>query len=539
MKKLILSILLFSVLHLNAQWGSFYINPSTKTQPCIYDSTVTINAYQSLDIYQTSNNKVDGPRDSVCFTLANNNLQLDMIDLNRPLFFRLKSNADIGDTLLLSNGLYTLSYSFGAQEGGFLKPTDCANGGCSKLVVVTREKWAGTGQDTIRSSEFYGDIVHNQCILEDNICFPTSNWYHIVLIDLWWEVYLNPDIAITSKSFVGFNGASSHPQDLVNKITALKPVTLPVINNQVEINPGHLVSNIFGPNFLFVHSLPGIPSNQNRDDKKIVLSPNPSEVVDITLKLVYEDFYFQEFTSIGPSKVEGNDILYHRLNILQDGGDMCMESIDLAIGDGTSFRYKKGNIEFSDKSACIFFKKGSTFEILPGSKLVYGHKTMGMLGWADATIKLNEASTLIFDGTLLLNGQNNKGSTVELKHNARLVFGDHASVKTLGDSDEKVRVKAFTYQIDWGSLSAEERSHFILETPLVAETTDMHLYPNPASSEIFIDSRLAGQNFSILDLYGKVYLKGICSLEAIDVSNLHSGLYILQTENSSQKWFKL
>ena len=301
MKKFIWLVFLFTTFTLQAQWGTFYLNSNFGQLPCPYDSTQTINVYHQLDFYQTSNNEVDGPRDSVCIPLSLSGIHLGTVDLNRPLFFRLRANTDIGDSLLLSNTLYSLSYNFGALEGGFLQPADCSNGGCSKWVIVTREKWEETGQDTVSRTEFIGNIVHNQCILEDMICMPTSKWDSIVIIDMWWEVYFNPGIQINTKSNVEFNFAQGYAQELVNKIVELSPITKPVVNHMVEISPENLVNNIISPNYLLVHSLPGIPSAQNRDDKKLVLSPNPNSVTDITLNLKNETVYFQEFTSIVPS----------------------------------------------------------------------------------------------------------------------------------------------------------------------------------------------------------------------------------------------
>ena len=92
---------------------------------------------------------------------------------------------------------------------------------------------------------------------------------------MWWEVYFNPGIQINTKSNVEFNFAQGYAQELVNKIVELRPVTKPVVNHIVEISPENLVNNIIGPNYLFVHSLPGIPSAQNRDDKNWSCHPIP------------------------------------------------------------------------------------------------------------------------------------------------------------------------------------------------------------------------------------------------------------------------
>lgn len=537
MKKFILPILLFATFCSQAQWNSFYFDPRLDQQACRADSTKLIQAYESFDIYQTADNDVNGPRDTTCFSLVDGNLPFKGIDLSRPVFIRFNKKGNFGDSLLRSNALYSIRYNFNANEGGFLNPDDCSQGGCSKLVIVTREKWLPTGQDTLRKTEFFGDIMHNQCIFQDEICFPTSKWDSIYLTDWWWEVYLNP--LSTPNARLSFDGARGYPQDLVSKVDTLLPITNPVVNNAVEVFPYQLVPQSFGSNYLVLHTKAGIPSSQNRDDKVVTLSPNPASVVDIILKLNFESFYFQEYTAFVPSLVEGSDTLRHHFTIQQDGGDLCLEVIDVRMGNDTKYLYKSGNLDFADKSACIFFKKGSTLEIADGAHLFYGNKSMGMLGLADADLKMGAGASLVFDGTLVLNSDFNEGSVMELAPNARLIFGDHASVMAVGRPDEKVRVKAHPWQIDWGPLSSAERDHFILEENNIPDYETPCFYPNPTTQELYFYARLSGQKYALSDLTGKILEQGQCGLESLDLSHLHPGIYLLQVGERTEKLIKL
>ena len=537
MKKFILPILLFTTYYSYAQWTSFYFDPRIDQQPCIEDTTKLINSYENFDIYQTVDNDVNGQRDTICLSLVDGKLPFNLVDVSKPVFIRFNKKGDFGDSLLLSNALYSIRYNFNANEGGFVNPDDCKQGGCSKLVIVTKEKWLATGQDTLRKTEFIGNIIHNQCIFQDEICFPTSKWDSIYLTDWWWEVYLNP--LPTSNATLTFEGAWGYPQDFVSKVDELMPITKPVINNRVEVSPYQLVPQSFGSNYLVVHNKAGIPSPQNRDDKIVSLSPNPSTPVDITLKLNYESFYFQEYIAFVPSRVEGSDTVHHHFTILQDGGDMCLEVIDVRMGDDTKYLYKSGHIDFADKTACIFFKQGSTLEIADGSHLFYGHKSMGMLGLADANLKVGMGASLVFDGTLIINSDFVAGSVIELAPNARLIFGDHASVLTAGRANEKVRVKASPWQIDWGTLSIEEKDHFILQENEIPNYETHCFYPNPTSNELYFYTGLSGQKYTISDLTGKLLMKGSCGLESLDISQLHPGIYLMQVGEKSEKLIKL
>ena len=158
MKKFILPILLFTTYYSYAQWTSFYFDPRIDQQPCIEDTTKLINSYENFDIYQTVDNDVNGQRDTICLSLVDGKLPCNLVDVNKPVFIRFNKKGDFGDSLLLSNALYSIRYNFNANEGGFVNPDDCKQGGCSKLVIVTKEKWLATGQDTLRKTEFIGNI---------------------------------------------------------------------------------------------------------------------------------------------------------------------------------------------------------------------------------------------------------------------------------------------------------------------------------------------------------------------------------------------
>lgn len=539
MKKFILPILLFATFYSHAQWTNFYFDNKAVSIPCPYDSNNLVSVLEALDIYQTEDNDVNGNRDSTCLGLLDGRIPFGSIDLSRPIFFRINKRGETGDSLLLSNALYSIRYNINTHEGGFLNPADCSNGGCSKLVILTREKWNATSKDTIRRTEFIGNIIHNQCIFQDDICFPTSKYDSIYLTDMWWEMYLNPDAP--ANSALQYDGCFGYNQDFVSKVEQLLPITLPIINQKVEIRPYQLIPESFGVNYLVLHSTPGIPSHQNRDDKKVALSPNPSTPVDITLKLEYESFYFQEYTAFVPSLVEGSDTLYHRFTILQDGGDMCLEVIDVRMTNGTKYIYKNGHIDFADKTACVFFKKGSVLEVSPGSSLYYGQKSMGMLGLSDADVKIGKGASLVFDGTMVLNSDYAGGSVIALESNARLIFGDHASVVAAGRTDEKVKVKAQPWQIDWGSLSEREKDHFILESndPEIPISNLPFIYPNPVGSETYFYADYSGQLYTLTDLTGKILLKGNCGLERIDLSTLQAGIYMIRIGERSEKLVKL
>ena len=128
---------------------------------------------------------------------------------------------------------------------------------------------------------------------------------------------------------------------------------------------------------------------------------------------------------------------------------------------------------------------------------------------------------------------------IELAPNARLIFGDHASVLAAGRANEKVRVKASPWQIDWGTLSIEEKDHFILQENEIPNYETHCFYPNPTSNELYFYTGLSGQKYTISDLTGKLLMKGSCGLESLDISQLHPGIYLMQVGEKSEKLIKL
>jgi hypothetical protein len=66
--------------------------------------------------------------------------------------------------------------------------------------------------------------------------------------------------------------------------------------------------------------------------------------------------------------------------------------------------------------------------------------------------------------------------------------------------------------------------------------TNLSVYPNPANNKIFIDGLDAGQ-ITIYDLSGKTLITTTYDKEGIDVSQLHTGLYLIGIKNMSESFF--
>jgi len=71
--------------------------------------------------------------------------------------------------------------------------------------------------------------------------------------------------------------------------------------------------------------------------------------------------------------------------------------------------------------------------------------------------------------------------------------------------------------------------------------TNFVVYPNPASNKLFIESEIqVEQEFSILNLLGEKIVSGTLNakIEALDISSLPPGNYIISIGNESLKFVK-
>ncbi|MBL0083493.1 MAG: hypothetical protein IPP37_14210 [Saprospiraceae bacterium] len=75
---------------------------------------------ENFDIYQTVDNDVNGQRDTSCLSLVEEIFSFKSLDLKQAGFIRF-SKGDFGDSLLLSNALYSIRYTLIPTRRRFLQ----------------------------------------------------------------------------------------------------------------------------------------------------------------------------------------------------------------------------------------------------------------------------------------------------------------------------------------------------------------------------------------------------------------------------------
>ena len=63
---------------------------------------------------------------------------------------------------------------------------------------------------------------------------------------------------------------------------------------------------------------------------------------------------------------------------------------------------------------------------------------------------------------------------------------------------------------------------------------DISIYPNPASSEIIVNSTVVNSSFNILDLTGRIVLNGVINStnQAVNIESLTTGTYVLSISDN-------
>lgn len=81
------------------------------------------------------------------------------------------------------------------------------------------------------------------------------------------------------------------------------------------------------------------------------------------------------------------------------------------------------------------------------------------------------------------------------------------------------------------------------ENQMAEGLNDIHIYPNPFNSEIYIVSQadLTGEKFFISDVYGKKIKSGRLTgkVTTLVTGNLEKGIYLLTVRSTKQKTYKL
>lgn len=519
----------------------FNIPADLISKVCEYDSTTFIFTLQNYDVYQTEDGEIDGVRMEQCIAWSEDfpsnsaELSLDQIDLSLPLYIALRDTSTLAESplplLTEPNTLYNFVSLLSSDDPIFEIPTGCVSDWCSE-TIVDLELPSFSGDSTVVRSRVYTYNGNERNYFRNGVCLPTPNLENPVLKRIIHRVVFNNQATSNDKINLRWSNLfQPFNQDLI-----LQDITIndPQINqNEINISDFELFSNF--SNKLVVHTN-GYPGEQNKDVKQVKIFPNPTVQTEINLRL-FQPFIFQQYTSLGPSLVEGMDSTYHILNLELFGGKFCVDIVDIVINNGGSFRFTKGDIELQCPASCLNFKNESTFIITKEKELTYGRYGNGVLGLTNGKILLEEGASLVLDSDILLDSRNGENSRMDIKPGAKVRFTEGVDFIINGHQSEQLEVYGYETQVDISALSPESRDRIKIIEPDSEDSEVVDFYPNPTDGVIYFRNDMSNEPYQILSLDGRILSYGVVQNNRIDLSHSNNGVVLLKAKERLQKIF--
>ncbi len=563
MKNLFLvSLLCLSYGHNTAQ--SFYANfTDTEFGPCPFNPNFFVTQPKDWLIYQTTNNTWDGPVDSsrcIQGTVENGRfiIPLVQIDPTEPLYIRY-TNLDsltmpMPPNELFYGGFYSnIEPSIDSlQTGG-----DCYENLCNGIffgINIPNETFSG------KTTRFQDVQLKNTITGDDNTlighgCFPSEYFQDQYLNTVVIKFLFDSTESLVGKT-LGLYYLEVSPLQSWNGLGTIfgdvpVPATFLNTDGEYNVNISDIVQETWNTNYLVLHNENTYPSPANPTYAYVF--PDPNELIQRTINIRVEEFQtleFQPFTQFKGGKVFNNDTLRHVVNLEINGGDLCLNFIDLIFEGGDEFRFDGGHAIFNSFHSCMQFRTGSSLHVLEGKTMHYGDNGMGMLALcAGGTIRLDRDATLIMDGRLNLAECNDaiqpQHLYMDLLPGARLIFTEQAHITNQFSQGQQMKlyVRMLGGTLDDQALDTHERSLIIRQYPEPRDNMldNIEVAPNPfgASTQLtYIGAPNEGSlTISWLDPLGRLVSQNqfttATGLNTWDLEpGLPNGLWLLRIESS-------
>lgn len=539
------------------------------TIPCPFDTTVEVVHPNFWLPYQTLDGHWDGPIDSTkCISVTPitgpNSIEIDLnqIDPARPLFIRclLDDDAKIPlnpDWIFLVQGKM---YPKGQTQ--FIQTNQCADALCTGIIVGI-EIPDETGDSTNRriyvgpeENMFYGGYA---------TCLPTEKFEENYLREYIFKIQVDT-ANIPSQNFA-VRWFDSY-LEMIYGIGHVYEVLAPEWTwdgNSYELE-GYILANDGGENYLFMYGADTYPSLDNPyfiDGMPIVNSIEP-KTININI-YNYQSAYFQPFTYLRGGLVEGSDSIRHEVDLVNWGGNICINFVELIFEENTSYVHHGGQLDFSGETACMQFRTGGALVVADSATLHFGPGGHGMLALRPGgTIEIGKGGALLIDNMLMLTPYHpdpadpeTRQVYMELNPGATLAFGPHARIMRKFNPEEDMRLNIYMNggTLDLGNLPAEDRAliNLIYPAPAPNIADNILLSPNPASD--VLQCRYLAEGYSELRLevvnnQGQVVRQQVVetgkgyNFFEIPVADLAKGWYALRVFDagkgtSSVPWLKI
>lgn len=469
----------------------------TTSFPCPFDPSVEVMQPQGWRLYQTLDGKWDGPVDStVCVSVEQLyiwgaiKIDLDQIDAARPLFIRCLLDDDnkiplTPDWLFLAQGYLVTSSAVQLNQSN-----QCEDGICTG-VIAGIEIPDETGDST--QLRLYVGPYEDFYYSAYSTCIPTEKFSENYLREFIFKI--QADTSATPPQ--DFSVTASYMNlEMMYNIGHIFEVTVPEFlwTGQEYLADLQYFSFDGWGNYLFMYGADTYPSLANPHFIDATPEENSPEPKVINLQVnEYESAYFQPFTYLRGGLVEGSDSIRHEANLVNLGGNLCLNFIELIFEQNTSYVHHGGQIDITGSSGCMQFRNGGALEVADGATLHYGQQGHGMFALrTGGTIRIGKGATLLIDNTLALFPYRSDPADpetrqvyMELNPGATLAFGPHARIMRKFNPEEDMYLNIYMNggALDLSSLPAEDRAllNLIYPAPAPNIADNILLSPNPAS----------------------------------------------------------
>ncbi|HNL38596.1 MAG TPA: T9SS type A sorting domain-containing protein, partial [Saprospiraceae bacterium] len=302
-------------------------------------------------------------------------------------------------------------------------------------------------------------------------------------------------------------------------------------------------------NFLALHDDTSYPDALHPTWIEFRPEPNTETPQTIALNVeMYQNLEFQPFTYIRGALVEGSDSVRHTAVLQNNGGNWCINWLDVIFGNQDEYQHLGGAVEVNHPMSCMQFRDNSVLRVGPDAVLNYGNTGAGMLAFCGgARIVLEPGATLELDATLQISDCSADGNAppvvVELHTGSLLHFSENAWLTNRFAPDMRLAVHLLGGTLDDSALSPEEKALIerVYPVPDLDFSKNIGISPNPFSSDCALEY-LAGSAETVTltwvneagQLLGR---ESFIAEKGLNQTSLHppaaGGLYFLQVEAAS------
>ncbi len=498
--------LLFSLLALMATAGALRAQPflpnfwgATYNGPCPFNPDVTTTQIKGWMVYQTTDGHWNGPIDSSrCISVRKSGplsplFLIDLVQINpkMPLFVRARLDSFPSLDTLTPNIPYAIyaEYATWPTSVKVKKGNNCPDDLCTGMLVgIAIPDESGTPGGATR---YQTGLASQQMegFIQD--CFPSERFDGQRIREAVLKFTL-ADTTFPSNAQIQFYTPRIDPfffgPSFVGYITEVAAFRNPIGVQEVSNPPN------WPEIFIGLYTAPTYPGPKSLSYIEAFPVPNMATPQNITLTVSPgQTLEMQPFAQFRGGLVVGSDTLRHSFTLLNNGGDFCLNFVDLIFEDGDALHHAGGRITVNNAYTCMQFKRGGEFRIREGAALHYGDQGAGMLViCADGALVLERNAALTIDAILQISECNDalppSHVYVDLPPGARLTFTEHARVTNRFSHGRqmRLRVRMLGGTLDDAALDADSRALIerIYPEPTPNWADNMQVAPNPFSDRL-------------------------------------------------------